>query len=362
MTDERAGTSHAMARMTGILSLTLVAMILVIAHVSRPSGADNDHDRPATERFTRKAPAVPHDTAGLLPITEPAPVPGYAWRGWSRFRQGHCAWLPSDLLAQLEPVSKPRSENLTCAISLAYGVQLRIKWGWPGSKVFWSPFSTRTHTALAGLPARVSKLGLTLPSACQVSIRTQALAGLSVLAWRPTDAGRPPNPRCNEAVTAASLVARRFITSAGGAPWRLTPQTPDPAAFAGASACDLIAKGAATFDVDTKGSTRELTDHHDICSYRDHGTKITMEIINRRERDQAGSVPRAAAAASERRFADVLPARVERTPDRCAVVVTIKPHRTLRATYESAKHTEPCVAAELLAAQAVTALLNDTSS
>lgn len=348
-----------------MLALLALVAALAIARGSGPAASDDagPTHHASLERSDRPR-AVPGDGWDSFPAVDPTPAPPIDWLGWDSQARGHCAWLPEGLLDPLRPVAAPTSHDTQCRADLASGTALLITWTWPGAKVLSTPFSVRHSVRIAGLTSRRDEpilLRTVMLGVCQIVVRTHALTNLAVLAWQPVSTVGSASPTqlrispCDDATLAAELITRRLVTAAGGAPWRGTPRTPSADAITATAACELLEPSTGTFDVDRIGSTALRAPGHDSCSYDRDGMVITAELLT----GAIADAPSGSAHVVYREFAG-LAARQDLRDDRCALTVQIAPTQVLRTSYRSATRTQACVAADLLAAHALTILLNRT--
>jgi hypothetical protein len=350
-----------------MLALLALVAALAIARGIGPGASDTagPAHRATLHRVDQARAAVPGDSWASLPATDPTPVPPSTWLGWDTQARGRCAWLPDGLLDPLRPAAEPTPTDTHCRVDLASGTALLITWTRPGTAILSTPFAVRRSIRVAGLPSRRDEpflLRPVMPGACQIVVPTHALTSPAVLAWRPSNTARRTIPAamraspCDDATLAAELISRRLVTAAGGAPWRGTPRTPGAAAIAATTACDLLEPTAGEFGLDLVGTTARRTPGHDSCTYDHDGTAITAQLLTGRVADtHPGTTP-----VAYRPFAG-LAARQDLPVDGCVLTVQITPTQVLRTTYRSATHTRPCVAAELLTANALTFLLNRTN-
>lgn len=357
-----------LSRTIGVVVLLAVVSVLVMAREhGRQVSPSGERSVGSTTQLMKPRLTVPGDVLDAFPITQPTPVPGVGWRGWAARPQGRCAWLPDGLLRPLNPIKTPDPTRSTCDVELASGVRISIKWDWPPTRIIWSPFSTRTSTTIAGLPARLDKLNLLrslIPGACQVTVNTHALTGLAVLAWRPSDRSPTPASRCDDATLTAELVARRLLVATGGSRWSQTPRAPTIPGTNRPTACELLAPGAIEFDLDdVTGYAAERTYQRDSCRYRHDSTEIATELATGTDAN-VSTTPHndTGPDATYRQFGGIHAAREDRSADGCALSIQIAPERLLRTTYRSTNTKGRCVAAEMLAAQAMTILLDHTSA
>lgn len=313
--------------------------------------------RPAEPSDGRRGDQDADPGSGQL-LDQPVPVPGYRWRGWTRYPNGRCAWLSPVLAGQLGAADVPQSHPSGCLVTTRDGTRLRITWGEPQTRAAW--YQDGDLVAVAGLESQVFQpffLRLVFPSACLIHVNTGGVSGLTLFAWRPDIA----ETVCATARTAATSLVRSFVVKAGGAPWRDAPQKPDVSSAVGRGPCSLLVAGMAHYvELDGVPLLTRIEESGESCEVSQRGVHVRAWLRLPSEDISPADTSPGSTRAEVRRLGQM--AAVEsRTADSCAITTEVLPGHVFGIQYRARGADSPdCRAAELIAATAVQTLLDRT--
>jgi hypothetical protein len=213
---------------------------------------------------------------------------------------------------------------------------------------------------ISGLQARERAFSTEGKGECTVEVNTRSPVAISFSAWNPKDRnGGSAVKRCRVARGVAEVVVRRFVPLAGGTPWSRTPQRPGASAGEGKHACEIVGKTSAVYGgMDPENAIRGTDPLGTTCVYKDKSSTLAVLVAAGPDATLSKVGPRlAGAAVSDRRLGE-LPARLEDGGTACALSVEFVPGRTFTVTYQLGILGMACKYAEVVAADALSSLIN----
>ncbi|HEY0637606.1 MAG TPA: hypothetical protein VGD67_08160 [Pseudonocardiaceae bacterium] len=278
---------------------------------------------PATEVTALESPP---DGSGFStePLDQPNPAPGITWAA----RDKVCDWLTPDLATAIGATGPAQPGTLGCVVPVTghAGDTAQIAWTFPFQALHEPTHFARPAT-VHGLQARQFALHGQGPGECTTQVNTRSAVSLHLVVWNPTDpAAGDHEARCATALRTAEVLTARYVPLAGGTPYPGTPQQPDPARLAKATACDVVTKGAANLaNLDNQPGTPGTEDNGDTTCYHTsphaeaHAT-LTTRGADRPTREIIG-LP-----------ADLRPS-TDPTDLACTMTINLSPDHHLRLTY-----------------------------
>lgn len=348
-----AGTEAAGADDAGPTSAKTEA---AAASTATPTSTDSDPSSgPDEDALTYQ---VPPNGGGFStePLDQPDPLPSLLWPG----QEDVCEWLTPELAQDAGGTGEYVPTTSGCQLILGGGERAQVGLIGPYSFVT-EPTHFMRPVTIAGLEARERALSSEGEKDCTVQVNTRSVTAFHVSVWNEQggDSGSRKQ-RCRAARTAAEALAKRFVPLAGGEPWAKLAQQPGPNAGEGEDPCYIVQGSAAVYGgLDPESGTAGTDPLGATCSYTSAGDQsMTVLVTDGPDQGLAELPPQLPGAEMSDRRLGTLPARQEEAGEKCALSVEFVPGRVFTITYEIGVLDASCRFAEVVAASAVSALIN----